>query len=123
MKPQNLTNTTPLSRRRFLIQTATASTFLVVPRHVLGGPGQESPNNKLNLAGIGFGGQGAWDLGEVKSQNIVALCDVDWGYAGKILDEYPKAKRYKDYRKMLETEKSIDAVVIATPDHNHAHIS
>jgi predicted dehydrogenase len=89
----------------------------------LGGPGQDSPNNKLNIAGIGFGGQGAWDLGEVKSQNIVALCDVDWGYAAKIFDEYPKAKRYKDYRKMLETEKSIDAVVIATPDHNHAHIS
>jgi predicted dehydrogenase len=89
----------------------------------LGGPGQQSPDNKLNIAGIGFGGQGAWDLGEVKSENIVALCDVDWGYAGKIFEQYPKAKRYKDYRKMLETEKSIDAVVIATPDHNHAHIS
>jgi predicted dehydrogenase len=77
----------------------------------------------LNLAGIGFGGQGAWDLGEVKSENIVALCDVDWGYASKVFEEHPKAKRYKDYRKMLETEKNIDAVVIATPDHNHAHIS
>jgi predicted dehydrogenase len=123
MKQENHVKGTPLSRRRFLAQTAAASAFLVVPRHVLGGPGQESPNNKVNIAGIGFGGQGAWDLGEVKSQNIVALCDVDWGYAGKIFEEYPKAKRYKDYRKMLETEKSIDAVVIATPDHNHAHIS
>jgi predicted dehydrogenase len=123
MKQQNHVKGARLSRRRFLTQTAAASAFLVVPRHVLGGPGQDSPNNKLNIAGIGFGGQGAWDLGEVKSQNIVALCDVDWGYAAKIFDEYPKAKRYKDYRKMLETEKSIDAVVIATPDHNHAHIS
>src|SRR5689334_11853298 len=122
MKQQNHVKGAPLSRRRFLTQTAAASAFLIVPRHVLGGPGQESPNNKVNIAGIGFGGQGAWDLGEVKSQNIVALCDVDWGYAGKIFNEYPKAKRYKDYRKMLETEKGIDAVVIATPDHNHAHI-
>lgn len=114
---------TPLSRRRFLAQAAIGSSFLIVPRYVLGGPGQESPNNKVNIAGIGFGGQGAWDLDQVSSENIVALCDVDWGYAEKIFDKYPNAKRYKDYRKMLEAEKNIDAVVIATPDHNHAHIS
>jgi len=117
------TENTPLSRRRFLAQAAIGSSFLIVPRYILGGPGQESPNNKLNIAGIGFGGQGAWDLEQVESENIMALCDVDWGYAGKIFEKYPKAKRYKDYRKMLETEKNIDAVVIATPDHNHAHIS
>lgn len=121
MKKKN--ENTPLSRRRFLAQAAIGSSFLIVPRYVLGGPGQESPNNKVNIAGIGFGGQGQWDLDQVSSENIVALCDVDWGYAGKVFEKYPKAKRYKDYRKMLETEKSIDAVVMATPDHNHAHIS
>jgi predicted dehydrogenase len=123
MKRENHQNATPLSRRQFLARSAIGSAFLIVPGHVLGGEGQDSPNNKLNLAGIGFGGQGAWDLEQVESENIVALCDVDWNYARKIFEKYPKAKRYKDYRKMLETEKSIDAVVIATPDHNHAHIS
>jgi len=55
-----------------------------------------SPNEKLNIAGIGIGGQGASDLREFTSENIVALCDVDWAYAGKTFDNYPKAKKYKD---------------------------
>ena len=88
---------------------------MVLPRHVLGGP-----NEKLNIAGIGIGGQGASDLHDVNSENIVALCDVDWDYAAKTFANYPKAKRYKDYREMLDKEKNIDAVVIGTPDHRHA---
>jgi len=96
---------------------------MIVPRHVLGGNGEVSPNSKLNIAGIGIGGQGAWDLGEVSSENIVALCDVDSDYAAKTFNKYPGAKRYVDYREMLEKEKGIDAVVVATPDHNHAIVS
>lgn len=112
-----------ISRRRFLASTGAAAGFMLVSRHVLGGQGRVSPNEKLHIAGIGIGGQGAWDLDEVNSENIVALCDVDWGYAGKVFEKYPKAKRYQDYRQMLDQEKSIDAVVVATPDHQHAIVS
>jgi predicted dehydrogenase len=55
--------------------------------------------------------------------NIYALCDVDSNYAGYVFKGYPKAKIYTDWRRMLEKEKSIDAVVIGTPDHNHAPIA
>ena len=55
--------------------------------------------------------------------NIVALCDVDEKYAGDAIKDYPKAQYFKDYRKMLETIKELDAVVIATPDHTHAVIA
>src|SRR4030095_6284209 len=109
-----------LSRRKFLASTAALTAFSVVPARVLGRAAETSPNNKLNIAGIGIGGQGNWDLDQCKSENIVALCDVDWGYAGPVFDKYPTAKRYRDYREMLDKEKGIDAVVIATPDHNHA---
>jgi predicted dehydrogenase len=112
-----------MSRRSFLINAGAVTTFMVLPRQVLGRAGQASPNNKLNIAGVGIGGQGGADLAEVKNQNIVALCDVDWGYADKTFKQYPTAKRYKDFRQMLDKEKSIDAVVVGTPDHNHAIVS
>jgi len=113
----------PLSRRNFLVGTAAVGTFIVIPRHVLGGGDQASPNSKLNLAGVGIGGQGASDLEQLASQNIVALCDVDSDYAAKTFNKYPNAKRYKDFREMLDKEKSIDAVVVGTPDHAHAIVS
>ncbi len=95
---------------------------MVVPRCVLG-RGQVPPSEKLHLAGIGIGGQGGADLEEMQSENIVALCDVDSDYAAKTFAKYPKAKRYGDYREMLEKEPGVDAVVIGTPDHQHAIIS
>ena len=91
-----------------------------MPRFVLGGPGQKPPSEKLNLAVIGAGGRGEEDIAELKTENIVALCDVDWGRAAKTFDRLPKAARYRDFRVMLEKEKGIDAVVVATPDHIHA---
>jgi predicted dehydrogenase len=112
-----------LSRRRFLGATAAAATAAILPRHVLGGQNRTLPSEKLNIAGVGIGGQGASDLQQFGSENIVALCDVDWGYAAKTFAKYPQAKKYKDFREMLEKEKSIDAVVIATPDHNHAVVA
>ena len=113
-----------LSRRRFLSATTIASSaFLIAPRRVLGGASQEPPSRKLNLAGVGIGGQGAWDLDQVRDQNIVALCDVDWDYAAKTFQRYPQAKKYRDFREMLDKEKNIDAVVVGTPDHNHAIVS
>ena len=111
-----------MSRRSFLGGATAAAAFTFLPSRVLGRDGP-SPNQKLNIAGVGVGGQGASDLVEVESENIVALCDVDWDRAAKTFERYPTAKRYKDFRQMLEKEKNIDAVVVATPDHNHAIVS
>jgi predicted dehydrogenase len=84
-------------------------------------PGRISPNGKLNIAAIGVGGMGGANLKACATENIVALCDVDDAYAAKTFALYPNAKRYKDFRKMLEAEdKNIDAVIVATPDHTHA---
>ena len=112
-----------LSRRQFLAATGAVTTFLAVPAHVLGLGGATSPNNKLNIAGIGVGGQGGEDIKEVSDENIVALCDVDEGYAAHTFKKYPDAKRFKDFRRMLDEEKGIDAVVVGTPDHLHAIVS
>jgi hypothetical protein len=113
-----------MSRRSFLASAATVSAaFTIVPRHVLGGPGTTPPSEKLNIAGIGLGAKGFDDVNGVSSQNIVALCDVDHNYAAPAFRHYPDAKRYRDFRKMLETQKDIDAVVVATPDHLHFMVS
>jgi len=109
-----------IDRRRFLGSAAATAAFTIVPRHVLGGAGNTAPSEKLNIAGIGIGGMGRGNLRNVRSENIVALCDVDYGYAAKTFAEYPKAKRFRDFRKMIDEQKDIDAVVIATPDHTHA---
>lgn len=123
MSKQNSTKKT-VSRRKFVKAGAlTAGTFMIVPRHVLGGPGFTAPSDKLNIAGIGAGGKawddipGVWNKGK---ENIVALCDVDDARAADMYKKFPDAKTYKDFRVMLENQKDIDAVVIATPDHIHA---
>jgi predicted dehydrogenase len=109
------------SRRQFIGGAALASAgFLILPSHVLGRGGFKPPSEKLNIAGIGVGGQGGHDLSQMTSENIVALCDVDAAHAGGIFRRHSEAKVYRDYRKMLEQQKDIDAVVIATPDHQHA---
>ena len=126
MKKEN-TATDPrsgiISRRRFLAATGAVTTFMALPAGVLGRAGATSPNSKLNIAGIGVGGQGGRDVDEVSAENIVALCDVDSMHAAPMFQKYPKAKRYQDFREMLDQEKSIDAVVVGTPDHLHAIVS
>jgi len=113
-----------VSRREFIGVAGAVAAFSIVPRHVLGGAGHTAASEKLNIAGIGVGGQGSGDLRGVESENIVALCDVDWTRAAGTFRRYPKAKQYKDFRKMLDKEdKNIDAVVVATPDHLHAPAS
>ncbi len=111
------------TRREFLRAAGTAAAaFTIVPRHVIAASGQTPPSEKLNIAGIGVGGQGAGDLDMVApDNNIVALCDVDSQRAAKTFEKFPQAKPYRDFRKMFDQmEKSIDAVVVATPDHFHA---
>ncbi len=164
------------TRRGFLTDIAiTGAGLTIVPRHVLG-RGFTAPSDTLNIAGVGVGGQGRSDLINLASENIVALCDVDWPYADRSFaaletsiknqqerldrppneprvdaqgrpeapltpiqrqripveiermkrlqsEHLPKAARYQDYRQMLDKQKDIDAVVIATPDHMHATIA
>src|SRR6267142_85405 len=158
-----------ISRRAFLTKVAAGgAACAIVPRHVLG-RGFTPPSDTLNVAAVGVGGMGRNNLINLASQNIVALCDVDWRYADKGFDRLeieierlkkrielpappqpgesstpfdpvkaqarvdamiklkterlPKATRYTDFREMLEREKDIDAVVVATPDHMHASIA
>ena len=115
-----------MSRRSFLKTGALATAGLtIVPNVVLGkSHGHMAPSDKLNIAGIGVGGIGRRNLANMKTENIVALCDVDWRYADKTFKDYPKAKRFKDWRKMYdEMGKSIDAIMVATPDHTHAGVA
>ena len=90
----------------------------------LSAAGFKSVLDRLNVAGIGFGNRGSDDLGVVStSENIVALCDVNWDYAARVFQRYPKATKHKDFRKMFDAEgKNFDAVIIGTPDHSHCEI-
>jgi predicted dehydrogenase len=113
-----------ISRRQFLTTSAAGSaSCLIVAPHVLGLGGVKAPSDRLNIAGIGIGGQGGHDLSQMESENIVALCDVDANYAAGTFGRYEKAKRFVDYRKMLDEMPEIDGVVIGTPDHLHAVIA
>lgn len=115
-----------LSRRKFLKTGATALAGLtIVPNTILGKSfGHVAPSNKLNIIGVGVGGRGAHVLRNMNSQNIIGLCDVDWKYSTNVFKEYPNAKKYYDYRKLLdELGKEADAVMVATADHTHAIVA
>jgi len=115
-----------ISRRHFLATTAAATAaFTIVPRHVLGGPGYQAPSDTLNIAGVGVGSQGTFNIRVCsETENIYALCDVDMEASARAFANHPKAKKYIDYRHMLEKEEqSIDAVLVATHDSNHAPVA
>ncbi|MGE5294900.1 MAG: Gfo/Idh/MocA family protein [Solirubrobacterales bacterium] len=112
-----------LSRRDFVGAAAAVAAFTVVPRHVLGGQGNQAPSDKVNVAAIGAGGMGGGNTNACADAgaNIVALCDVDFERAAGQFKKYPDAKQYKSFVEMLDKEgKNIDAVIVATPDHMHA---
>jgi predicted dehydrogenase len=140
-----------ISRRTFVRDTGRAAAALamapmIVPRHVLGGLGFRAPSRTLNVACVGIGGMGMANMNVLvqSGENIVAVCDVDFGYVERSLagrlrppqgqtssspealrlkEAYEKAAKYDDFRVMLERQKDIDAVVIATPDHTHGVIA
>lgn len=121
------------TRRAFLKKASVAAAGItIVPRHVLGGPGFIAPSDQIRIATVGAGGKGHSDTWRASGMNkaggrakeqIVALCDVDSQTAAKTFAMFPKAKQYKDYRKMLaEMDDEIDAVIVSTPDHMHAPV-
>jgi predicted dehydrogenase len=123
MKKQRSTR---INRRQFVQRVGLgAALFHILPGRFVNGAESPAPGAKVNVAGIGIGGQGGSDIGEVSGlgHNIVALCDVDEKYAAKTFAKYPNAKRFTDYRVMLDKMKEIEAVVIGTPDHTHALIA
>ncbi len=109
------------NRRQFIQQTGLAGLGFWVAGGLTPGI-SKSPNEKLNIAGIGVGGKGSSDIDQAGNHgNVVAICDIDdktlEGKAGR----FSQAKKYNDFRKMLdEMGKSIDAVTVSTPDHTHA---
>ncbi len=111
-----------VSRRGFLGTAATvAAGITILPSNVIAGLGHKAPSDKLNIVGVGIGGMGFSNLKHLESENIIGLCDVDWKYAARVFNHYPKAKKYKDWRTMYdEMGNDFDAVVIATADHSHA---
>ena len=130
-----------VTRRDFIQTSAAAATaFMIVPRHVLGGPGYVPPSDKVNIAAVGVGGKGRSDTiscGNHPNANLVAFCDVDDTKMDEfvkhlkekepdkpqIVEMFNKGPKYRDFREMLDKEKSIDAITISTPDHNHAVIA
>jgi len=133
-----------VTRREFVSDAGKlALGAMIVPRHVLGGVGYQAPSDTLNVAIVGFGGMGSSNARVLaQTENIVAVCDVDFAYSEqkvqeqlhersgpaspeglKLQDQFAKAKRYDDFREMLERQKDIDAVVVATPDHLHAVVA
>jgi hypothetical protein len=115
-----------ITRRSFIGRTgAVAAGLTILPSSVISGLGHRAPGDKLNIAVVGIGGMGNSNLKNVKgSENIVALCDVDWGYSKQVFADNPGAKQYWDWRKMYdEMGKSIDAVIVATADHTHAIVA
>jgi hypothetical protein len=114
-----------ISRRGFIgTAAATAAGITVLPSNTIAGLGHKAPSDKLNIAAVGIGGMGFANLKNMETENIVALCDVDWKYSNKVFDHFPNAKKYWDWRKMYdEMGKSFDAVLCATADHSHAGVT
>ncbi len=114
-----------ISRRHFLYGSLLAGAIPAVgfgSAPSLKALGYKSPNEKLNVAAIGSGGQGAGNvMAAAQTENIVALCDVDDRRAAATFARYPNVPKFRDFRQMLDKEgKNIDAVIVATPDHMHA---
>ena len=115
-----------INRRQFMTYAAAAGVATIVPRHVLGGRRHIPPSETIQVAGVGIGGVGHGQIQSIGKQpgtKIAVLCDVDDRYAARTYKVFPKARRYRDFREMLQTEgDKIDGVYCGTPDHTHAVI-
>ena len=117
-----------VNRRRFLQASgvsAAAAGFWLTGGVTESFAAQPGPNERLNIAIVGCGGQGGGNANQaaIRGENIVALCDVDQNRARGVFDKYPNVTKYTDFRVMLEKQKDIQAVVVSTPDHTHFHAS
>jgi predicted dehydrogenase len=117
-----------MNRREFIKTGAIAAAAAGLPvADVFGAPSREGrlvKGRKLNVACVGCGGKGTSDIRDIRGENIVALCDVDYARARGTFDKYPDVPHYKDYRQMLlEMDDKIDAVTVSTPDHMHFPIA
>ncbi|MBA4150804.1 MAG: Gfo/Idh/MocA family oxidoreductase [Verrucomicrobia bacterium] len=108
-----------LNRRRFLYLSGLAASAVALTGCTTPGPRFKLPSEKLNIGAIGVGGKGASDVGGCEKENIVAICDVDENTLNRSGQKYPGATKYSDYRKMLEKQKDLDAIIVSTADHHH----
>ncbi len=107
------------SRREFLKQSSLASAGFFIGASSSLGKRKISPNEKLNIAVLGTANRAGSNIKEIQNENIVALCDIDDNFLDAAMLKFPAAKRYNDFRKLLD-QKNIDAVLVSTPDHTHA---
>jgi predicted dehydrogenase len=110
------------NRRDVLKGAAAAAAIAAIPARLVARQ-PTTATSKLNIAAVGLGAQGSGLIKHFAGENIVALCDVDQSRLGAVAAQFPSAKTYSDFRRMLDEEKSIEAVVIATPDHLHAMVT
>jgi len=114
--------TRSFSRRQFLTHSTAAGAIVVGSGYWSGvavAADPKGPNDKLNIGMIGTAGQARFSIGGVQHENIAAVCDIDERNLDKAVKDFPQAKRYTDFRKLLE-QNDLDAIVVATPDHTHA---
>src|SRR6185295_7036622 len=109
--------------RRQFIYTAAVAGAAALTGCVTVAPRKRAATDKLNIGVVGCGGKGAGDTDHCSGENIAALCDVDSDTLNARHAKYPKANTYSDWRVMLEKEKTLDAVIVATPDHMHAMVA
>jgi hypothetical protein len=123
-KPFVLSASSSMTRRRFIYSSTLAAGAAALTGSLAAPSARRlSANDKLNIGVVGCGGKGASDTELCASENIVALCDVDETLSAAARAKYPKANVYRDFRKLLEQERLLDAVIVATPDHTHAVIA
>ncbi|MES2443896.1 MAG: Gfo/Idh/MocA family oxidoreductase [Pseudomonadota bacterium] len=124
-----------VTRRSLIGATAVTAGLTILPGRGHAETRRPAPSDRVNIAVIGAGGMGASNMSKLTSQNIVALADADFDHVeeslrdkqGRLLPDrvalkeaYDKAPKFADYRRMLDKQKDVDAVLIATPDHHHA---
>lgn len=122
-RPNHPSPAAAISRRGFLAGVSAAGAgFWTFPR-CDASEAPASPHERLRIAGIGLGAIGSENLAACAGHDVVALCDVDERMASPTFRRYPRARRYRDFRRLLDRERDLDAVIVATPDHTHAVIT